>query len=83
MQITLKCFAFLGHYLPPGASGNTAQLEIEEGKTIADLLRDLNIDEDSVELAILNDQFIEPGARASRQLQAQDTLALWPEVAGG
>jgi sulfur carrier protein ThiS len=81
--ITLKCFAFLGQYLPPGSKGNTTQLEVKAGKTIAQLIDDLNIDQDVVELAILNEQFIDLRARSHAELKNSDTLALWPEVAGG
>jgi len=83
MQITLKCFAFLGQYLPPGAKGNSIQMEVDDGKTIAQLIDDLNIDQDAVELAILNEQFIDLRAREHAELKNRDTLALWPEVAGG
>ena len=81
--ITLKCFAFLGQYLPAGAKGNTATLQVEAGKTVAQVIADLNIDREEVELAILNDQFIDLLAREHTDLKDQDTLALWPEVAGG
>jgi len=83
ISITLKCFAFLGQYLPAGAKSNSVQLDIEAGKSVARLIEDLNIDRDVVELAILNDQFIDVQARDQTLLKAQDTLALWPEVAGG
>jgi len=83
MQITLKCFAFLGQYLPPGTRGNTLQIEVVQGLSIVELLDQLNIDHDMVELAILNDQFIDTLQREQTILQPGDTLALWPEVAGG
>ena len=83
MQITLKCFAFLGQYLPPGAKGNSIQIELAEGKTIAQVIADLHIDEEMVELAILNDQFVDERVRDTVILKPGDTLALWPEVAGG
>ncbi len=83
MTITLKCFAYLRQYLPPDANSNVIAYEIEEGTSIQQLIQQLNIDADMVELAILNDVFVEPQQRNKTILQPADTLALWPEVAGG
>lgn len=83
MPITLKCFAFLGQYLPPGTRGNTLQMEISEGLSIAALLDEMNIDREMVEMAILNDRLVDVLQLDQTLLQAHDTLALWPEVAGG
>ena len=33
--ITLKLYASLGEYLPPGAEGNVAPVDVEEGTTPA------------------------------------------------
>ncbi len=83
ITITLKCFAFLAQYLPEGARGNTVQLELASGTTIGQLLQELTIDPEMVELVILNNGFVDGEARQNQMLKAQDTLALWPEVAGG
>lgn len=83
MKITLKCFAYLSQYLPEEATSNVIAYEVGNDTNVQQVIDLLNLDNDMVELAILNDVFIDPNMRAQTQLKEGDILALWPEVAGG
>lgn len=83
MNITLKCFASLKRHLPPHAKANAAQVDIDEDMTVYQVIDLFKIDREEAYLVILNGVFICPPDRDSTILKENDTLALWPEVAGG
>lgn len=83
MNITLKCFASLARHLPAHAKANAARVEINEKMSVHQVIDFLKIDREEAYLVILNGVFICPPDRDSTILVENDTLALWPEVAGG
>lgn len=83
IPVTLKLYASLGAYLPPGASRNEIALEVAEGTTIKELLDAHSVPRESCHLVLLNGVFQSPAVRASVRLEAGDALAVWPPVAGG
>lgn len=83
MKITVKTAGNLGKYLPPGASGNLAELEVAEGATPLDVIRQLGMPPDGSYLVILNGTGVPKAERESRSLAADDTLAIMPPLRGG
>lgn len=83
MKIVLKCFASLSNHLPPHAQRNAAEVEITEGMSINEIIDHFHIDREEAYLVILNGVFVCSEERDNTRLKEGDTLALWPEVAGG
>ncbi|MBM3348862.1 MAG: MoaD/ThiS family protein [Betaproteobacteria bacterium] len=83
MQITLKLFASLSHYLPKHAIRNEFQLEIAEGSTISQVIELQKLPIKLIHLVLLNGHFITPEKRETTVLKENDALALCPPVAGG
>ncbi len=83
MNITLKCFASLHRHLPSHAKANAAAVEIDTGMSVHQVIDFFNIDREEAYLVILNGVFICPPDRDTTIVKENDTLALWPEVAGG
>jgi len=83
MIITIKCFAGLKKYLPDNALNNTASIKVDDRTSIEQLLQSLNIDREEAHLVILNGTFIPVELRHQTYLKENDSLDLWPEVAGG
>ncbi|MCW5700597.1 MAG: MoaD/ThiS family protein [Rhodospirillales bacterium] len=83
MKITVKLFALLGRYLPPGAKESTAEIDIDDGATSADVIRRLNLPVHYCHLVLVNGNFVPPSERESCVLKDDDVLAIWPPVAGG
>jgi sulfur carrier protein ThiS len=83
MKITLKLFATLGDYLPPGARQNQIELALPEGTSVADAIAPLGLPAPLVHLVLVNGVYIAPADRASRLLVDGDALAIWPPIAGG
>ena len=83
MTVTLKLFATLPDYLPPGIRGNAFELEVPDNTPVGDLIARFDLPQRLVHLVLVNGVYIAPEARARRELTDGDVLAIWPPVAGG
>lgn len=83
MKITVKLFALLDRYLPPGSTGNQAEFEVTEGTTPEEILLDLKLTPEQSHLVLVNGTYLEPSRRGDHVLREGDSLAVWPPVAGG
>lgn len=84
MQVTVKLYAGFRQYLPEGAAGSAGiGLEVEQGVTPHQLLRQLNVPVAEAHLVLINGVFVEPDNRDRAVLKGGDVLAAWPAVAGG
>ncbi len=83
MKLTLKLYAGLSRYLPPDAVNNSIPLDVEETITPNDIIRKYDLPFDSVHIVLLNGIYLNPEERDQPVLKEEDTLAMWPPVAGG
>jgi sulfur-carrier protein len=79
LRIELRLFATLSAYLPAGAQGDTAEIDLPEGATVADVIHQLRIPGECQWVAAVNGL----DAAADRRLTHGDVLALFPPLAGG
>ncbi len=80
MRIEVRLYASLARYMPAqGATGFPEMLEVAEGLTIQELLRQLQVPPEAVKVVFLN------GLHASgdQVLKQGDRLGIFPPVAGG
>jgi sulfur carrier protein ThiS len=83
MNVTLKLYATLSDYLPPGARQNMIQVEVDSDATVGALIGRYNLPPKLTHLVLVNGVFIAPEARATAPLRDGDTVAVWPPIAGG
>jgi molybdopterin converting factor small subunit len=84
MKVELKLFATLADYLPADArSTNSVQLELAQGITVDEVIGRFKLPLKLVHLVLVNGAYVPPAARAARLLAENDTLAIWPPIAGG
>lgn len=83
MQITIKLYATLGDYLPPGSKNNRVAVDIADYATVTAALAPFALPPKLTHLVLVNGVFIPPNERATTRLQPGDTLAVWPPIAGG
>ena len=80
MKVKVRLYATLARHLPPGSDGKSAELEVEEGVTLAGLIRQLGITPEMAHLILLN------GIHQSDTdvpLHDGDVVTIFPPVAGG
>jgi molybdopterin synthase sulfur carrier subunit len=83
MKITLKLYASLETYPPPGAARNMIELEVKDGVTVGDVLTHQQVPRANCHLILVNGVFAPPATADSKTLSDGDALAVWPPVAGG
>ena len=84
MQVTLKLYASLADHLPAEArQTHRLPLELPAGTTIADVIAQQNLPPKLCHLVLVNGFYVAPAERATRALQQDDELAIWPPIAGG
>ncbi len=80
MRITVKLFATLTRYAPPGiAAGTPFVVDIPEGSCVADLMAALGLPPAEVKVAYVNGRRREPDT----PLHDHDTVGIFPPVGGG
>ncbi len=82
-KATIKLFASLSEYLPPGASYNAVDVKLANGTTIYAALADMKVPEKMCHLVLLNGIFVPPGQRPTTTIGEGDVVSVWPPVAGG
>ena len=84
MKVTLKLYATLTDYLPQDArKGNALTLDLAPGTTITQVIENQNLPKKLCHLVLINGLFIPPAERDKRPLAEDETLAIWPPIAGG
>ena len=84
MRITLKLFATLEKYLPTARKAhNGAEVEVPDGASVADVLRQLGVPREEVHLVLVDGRFVPEDALEEVRLEEGQALAVWPPVAGG
>ena len=83
MKIRIKTGGLLGEHLPPGSAGNSAEIEVAEDATPADVLRQLGMPPDENYLISLNGEVVVSSDRDKRRLAENDRLVIMPPLKGG
>jgi sulfur carrier protein ThiS len=83
VRVTVKLYATLGDYLPPGSKGNKVEVEVGEAAAVDAVLQPFSLPPKLTHLVLVNGVFIPPEARAVTSLKDGDMLAVWPPIAGG
>ena len=83
VRVTLKLFALLGKRLPPGSAANAAEVEVEDGATVAGLIAAHGLTDKDCHLVLLNGNFVAIDARAATVLAEGDVVSIWPPIGGG
>ena len=83
MQITVVTSGILGQYLPAGAKGNKAKIDVDDGAKPVDVMASLGLPLDEAYLTILNGDLLPIAEREEKTLAAGDELGIFPPLKGG
>lgn len=70
-------------YLPPGQSRFRRDINIEETMVLSDLIRQYQISKEEAHIVLVNGHFVNAEDRDDKTMNENDTVAIWPPVAGG
>lgn len=79
MTVSVKLFATLTKYLPPGSEKKTTVLTLDDHATTDDIVAKLGIPEGHVHLTLIDGKHAEKGA----PLHDGAIVSLFPPIAGG
>lgn len=79
MNVKVKLFSYLAKLLPPCSQNNTAEIIIEEGVTVEDLLNMLNVPNDTTNVVLVNRKYQD----RKTMLNEGDTVTVFPPITGG
>ncbi|MBM3584576.1 MAG: MoaD/ThiS family protein [Alphaproteobacteria bacterium] len=83
MRITFKTAGILQKYLPAGAKGLSAPLDVADGATAVDVMSQLGLPMADRYLVALNGTVLATAERPNRRLAEGDELAIMPPLKGG
>ncbi|GMQ76093.1 MAG: hypothetical protein BMS9Abin01_1357 [Gammaproteobacteria bacterium] len=83
MKIQFKTGGLFVEHLPAGSSGGMAELEVPDGATPTDVMRQLGMPLDENYLVSLNGAVVVTSERDTRVLAENDQLAVMPPLKGG
>lgn len=79
MKVTVRLFAVLRRYLPPGSDGRSFRMEVEDGATVRALIERMGIPDNLPRIVMVNSLRV----TMTRPLKDGDTVSLFPAVGGG
>jgi molybdopterin converting factor small subunit len=79
MKIEVALYATLSKYLPPSAQNRKAVIDVRDGATVEEVLRQLGIPREHPNILLVDGKQASEGAA----LQDGQTLAVFPPLAGG
>lgn len=79
MEITVELFATLTRYLPAGTKGKSTTLTVQDGATVAQVMKSLGAPDDMPFTTLVNGRHSE----ADQVLRPGDRLSAFPPLAGG
>ncbi len=79
MKVQLVLYASLVSHMPPGSTGNSCTMEVEEGATVGELMNRLSLPAKAAKVIFLNGRH----AKEEQPVKDGDRIAFFPPVAGG
>lgn len=83
MKLTVKLFASLSEYLPPGARAHQIEMDFPLGTTPVQVMDRLQMPHHLAHLVVIDGVFVPPAERSTRVLAEREEIAFFPPVAGG
>ena len=83
MEIPVKLFGALRHYLPAGSGFNSCTISLDEGAKLDNLLDKVPVPRDKPYMVMLNDTKISEDQYENTVIRDGDDLVLLPPIKGG
>ncbi len=79
IEVELRLFGSLGRFLKDGQIDEKGLIQVNDGSTIEDIIKNLNIDRDETKIILVNGRPCE----LDSVLRDDDRVVIFPAVVGG
>lgn len=83
MEIPVKLFGALRHFLPAGSGFNSCTISLDDGANLDNLLEKVPVPRDQTYMVLLNDIKISQEQYQNTAIQDGDDVVLLPPIKGG
>lgn len=83
MKIYIELYASLMPLLPAGKERFRREIKVKNEITVQQLIELYNIEDEQAHIVLVNGHFVCGDDRKTRILETDDTVSIWPPVAGG
>lgn len=83
IRIEVRTTGLLGEYLPEGSGKNRAEIEVADGATPLDVMKQLGMPLEENYLVSLNDAVVPRSRRSTQTLAENDSLAIMSPIKAG
>ena len=83
MDIPVKLFGALRHFLPAGSGFNSCTISLDDGASLDSLLDKVPVPRDQSYMVLLNDTIISQEQYEDTVIQDGDDVVLLPPIKGG
>ncbi|MCK4709766.1 MAG: MoaD/ThiS family protein, partial [Gammaproteobacteria bacterium] len=82
MKMYIELYASLMPLLPPGKERFRREIKVDDGTTVQQLVKLYNISDEQAHIVLVNGHFVCGDDRNIKVLETDDTVSIWPPVAG-
>ena len=83
MKMYIELYASLMPLLPPGKKRFRREIKVDDDSTVQQLIEHFKISDELAHIVLVNGFFVCGDDRKSKILKTDDTVSIWPPVAGG
>ncbi|MCP4078554.1 MAG: MoaD/ThiS family protein [Gammaproteobacteria bacterium] len=84
MKMYIELYASLMPLLPPGKERFRREIKVDDGTTVQQLIEQYQITDEQAHIVLVNGHFVcSIDDRNHKILETDDTVSIWPPVAGG
>lgn len=83
MKMYIELYASLMSLLPPGKERFRREIQVDNDTTVQQVIDKFNISTEDAHIVLVNGHFVCGDDRLSKTLVTDDTVSIWPPVAGG
>ncbi len=83
MKLFIELYASLMPLLPPGNQRFRREIAMPDNSTVQQVIEQFKIPPEQAHIVLVNGKFVCGDDRLSHILSEEDTISIWPPVAGG
>jgi thiamine biosynthesis protein ThiS len=83
MRVSIRTAGLVSRHLPPGSTGNKAQINLADGMTVAGVIAHLKLPDGRGYVTSVNGEMVPPPKWSEHVIKDGDQLAILPPMKGG